>query len=359
MKANDSFNNCSNATDILLIQELKDLNFSRCITAAVCALILILLLVILCCSKAYSTMTHRIFLYLIFATLAEEVLFAANLILQPYFKINSTAEDNFEGPCRILGFLAHWSSMCSAFSAAGTIVHTIILMCIIIRYPQCLSTNNIPSCCAPRARKVVVDIVYLSIMILMPLIFVCHPLIKGNYGVTKAWCWIQALNNTDKRIFDQIFYGYSMYEGLGILWFAALVVLSIIYCKLSPNNSRAKVLLFRILMMTMFVLFYIIFVTVDMVVYVYYSRTHLPSYAVVVMQAVGVPIGTLIVPLGFLCSFYYQHFHRTCCARATRRQYEKLDAGKATCPASDRISLPSNTFFDNPYTGGFTSVTEW
>ena len=351
MEENGFPNNCGNTTDILSIQELKDLNFSRCNTAAVCALILILLLVTLCCSKAYSTMTHRIFLYLIFATLAEEVSFAANLILQPYFKINSTTEDAFKGPCTILGFFVHWSSMCYVFAAAGTIVHAIILMCIIIRYPQCLSTNNIPSCCIPRAREVVVDIVYLSIVILVPLIFMCPPLIKGSYGLTKAWCWIQADTG-----FDQINYGYYIYEGLGILCFAALVILSIIYCKLSPNNSRAKVLLFRILMMTMFVLFYIIFMTIDMVVYIYYTH---PYYAVMVMEAVGPPIGILIVPLGFLCSFYYQHFHRTCCTRATRRQYENLDAGKATCPASERISQPSNTFFDIPYTSGFTSVTEW
>ena len=357
MEANDFSNSCGNATDILPFQELKDLNFSRCITAVVCALILILLLVTLCYSKVYSTMTHRIFLYLIFVTLAEEVFFAANLILQPYFKINSTAEDYLVGPCRILGFLVHWSSMCYVFSAAGTIVHAIILMCIIIRYPQCLSTNNIPSCCTPRARKVVVDIIYLSIVILVPLIFVC-PLIKASYGLTIAWCWIQPNSCSDKGILDQIFYGYSIYEGLGILCFAALVILSIIYCKLSPNNSRAKVLLFRILMMTMFILFYIIFITIDMLVYIYYSRTHHPYYAVMVMEAVGVPMGTLIVPLGYLCSFYYQHFHRTCCTRATRRQYEKLDAGKATCPASERITQPSNTFFDIPYTGGFTSVTE-
>ena len=348
-------NNCGNTTNSLPFQDLRDLNFSRCITAAVCALILILLLVTLCCSKAYSTITHRIFLYLIIATLAEEVFFAANLILQPYFNINSTVEDDLKGPCRILGFLVHWSSMCYIFSAAGTIVHAIILMCIIIRYPQCLSTNNIPSCCTPRAREVVVDIVYLSIVILMPLIFVCPTLIKGNYGLTIAWCWIQV----DKGVLDQIFNGYNIDEGLGILCFATLVILSIIYCKLSPNNSRAKVLLFRILMMNVFVLLYIIFLTIHMLCYFYYSRTHLPSYVVMVMQAAGVPISTLIVPLGFLCSFYYQHFHRTCCTRATRRQYEKLDAGKATSPASERISQPSNTFFDIPYTAGFTSVTEW
>ena len=357
MEENGFPNNCGNTTHILSIQELKVLNFSRCITAAVCALILILLLVILCCSKAYSTMTHRIFLYLIFATLAEEASFAANLILQPYFKINSTAED-LEGACTILGFFVHWSSMCYVFSVAGTIVHAIILMCIIIRYPQCLSTNNIPTCCTPRARELVVDIFYLSIVILVPLILACPPLIKGSYGLTNAWCWIQC----DTDIFNQINYGYYIYEGLGILYFAALVILSITYCKLSSNNSLAKVLLFRILMMTMFVLFSIILMTIDVLFYLYYSRTHLthlPYYAVVVVQAVGAPIGILVVPLGFLCSFYYQHFHRTCCTRATRRQYEKLDTGKATSPASERISQPSNTFFDIPYTNGFTSVTEW
>ena len=87
--------------------------------------------------------------------------------------------------------------------------------------------------------------------------------------------------------------------------------------------------------------------------YIYYSRTHLPYYAVMVMQAVGVPIGIIIVPLGFLCSFYYQHFHRTCCTRATQRQYEKLDTGKAMCPASERISQPSNSFFSR------YSLYEW
>ena len=98
-------NNYGNTIDILSIEELKDINFSRCNIAAVCAVSLILLLVNLCCNKAYSTMIHRIFLYLIFATLAEEVSFAAILIFQPYFKINSTAEDDLEGACTILGFL--------------------------------------------------------------------------------------------------------------------------------------------------------------------------------------------------------------------------------------------------------------
>ena len=92
--------------------------------------------------------------------------------------------------------------MCYVFSVAGTIVHAIILMCMIIRYPHAYQLiTYIPSCCTPRAREVVVDIFYLSIVILVPLMFVCPPLIKGNYGLTIVWCWIQV----DKGILDQIY----------------------------------------------------------------------------------------------------------------------------------------------------------
>ncbi len=110
--------------------------------------------------------------------------------------------------------------------------------------------------------------------------------------------------------------------------------------------------------MTIAVLIYGAFIMAAMLIYFLHAQIHIHDFTVMILQAVSVPLGLLIFPLGFLCSFNYQHFQKIFCfkGRRRRRQYANLDEG--TCPASDRVSQPSSTFFVIPHTNAFPTEAE-
>lgn len=89
------------------------------------------------------------------------------------------------------------------------------------------------------------------------------------------------------------------------------------------------------------------------------ARVLMQSCTTAMILQILVPIWYLDIPVGFLISFYGKYLYHLCCKKAIiHRQYEVLCSRRATCPTSNRISMPSGTYFEPSHTGAFTTIEE-
>ena len=347
MDEHDSrFSNCNTT---LNLSQLIQMNYSRGITGALCACPLIIMLLLLCYSKAYASLIQRLFLYLIMACTAVEIFMAATIERQ--FQYN-----NQDKVCTALGFLTQWSAIIFDLCAIAVIVYLTFL--VFVR----MKCNHLLHISPTTRQKVLIESVYLVIVLALPLIILWVPFMDGNYGLAVAWCWIRAKDEdcNDTGIRDQIMVGYAFYIAVGILGILAMIGTSVLYCMVSrsANFVYVRKLLLQNLALLFILLLYILgacYTLINRIIF--YAIREDQSYAVWIFHSVVPPICILILPFGFLGSFYFEYFQRKFCLskfrKKSRAQYEKLDN---TAPLSERQTSPSSTYFEVPYTNGFTTV---
>ena len=332
--------NCTNLT----ASHLENMNLSRGLTAAVCVVILLLMLVVLCVSKAYVSVIQRLFLYLILATIWREVCLTATLEHQFLYEHQDTV-------CSVLGFITHWSGLIVILSALGVIIYTMVLICKTMK-----QSSSSPS----RRQRVLLEILYVILIITLPLSFILASATRGNYGLATAWCFIRAINKECEKvgIVEQLVLAYGGYELVSIAGIVSIIVLAIMYCRMSADIPGVKKLLIRSLILTSFVLLYLLFTNTALAIRVYSGVSGWPyKYGMWLYFGVIIPLCQLIIPVGFLGSFYFNHFYLKCCKKHARRhQYNRLENQRKTFPASKNSTTPSSTFFHVPYTNAFTSV---
>ena len=90
------------------IEELKEIDLTRGITAIIYAIIVALILVFLLCNRAYKQRTERLLLYLLFGTAVTEVIKALGMEYQFEYS-------HQEKVCKWLAFFMYWSS-CTMFT---------------------------------------------------------------------------------------------------------------------------------------------------------------------------------------------------------------------------------------------------
>ena len=335
--------NCTNLTE----SQLNHMNLSRGLTAAVCVMILVTMLLALCISKAFITIVQRLFLYLILATIFRELCLTATLEHQFYYKHQDEV-------CTALGFVTHWSSTIVIFSALGVILYIMLLICVSMK------CNHLSTTTLSRRTRILLEALYLLSVILLPLTIIWIPLKNGNYGLAVAWCWIRAINQDcdDVGLIEQLVLGFGGYEIVSIVGVLAILVLAITYRKTSTNFPRVKRLLLQSFTLTSSMLLYLVFTNTGLAIRLYSGITGYEyHYGMWLYHGIIIPLCQLIIPFGFLGSFYYRHFQKRCCKKHVQRSnYNRIDDQVKTFPASSRISAPSSTFFNISYTNAFTTV---
>lgn len=336
--------NCTNLT----YTQLNNMNLSRGVVAVFCVLLLVAMLTVLCAIKAYKSVVQRLFLYLIVITIVDEMCNVAVM------------EHRFHYPhqdvvCAAVGFATHWCSSVVVECAVGVIAYTVLLICVSFR------RNGLPTTTLSRKARVFLEVLYLIVIILLPLTVIWIPFLNGNYGLAVAWCWIRTVHENCEKVaeLEQLIMGYGGFEIVSIAGIVAFFGLSITYCRISTARfAQVRRLVLQSLTLTSFVLLYLVSANTGLAIRIYSVVTkwkqHYPMW---IYHGVIIPICQLIIPFGFLGSFYFQHLRHHCCVKQMRRGYLRLEGANKTCPESTRVSMPSQTFFDVPYTDGFTSVT--
>ena len=337
--------NCTNMT----LQQLHYMTIIRSTVALICMVVLVVMLLALCVSKAYKSFVQRMLIYLVTAAILDELFQASSLE-------NLLRFSHQEMTCTVLGFLTNWVDNISSLHSLSIIIWTIILAFIHLNYPH-YSSVSLSTCW-----KIVIDVSYLVLTILLPLLVMWMPLKNGNYGIAVAWCFIRAFNEDCKDVgfVDQMVAGYGIYGFIEVIGILAMAGVIIVYCRLSANYTRVKALLLQNLGLTSFVLLSFLIVCTCLAIRIH-SALHnwTQPYAVWLLHGASIPLFHLIIPLGFFGSFYFNYFRNKFCKKKCNPGAQLLEEDRKTiAPTSVRQTAPSSTYFNISYTNGFTSIRD-
>ena len=363
---------CSNLTE----RDLLSLNLAFSTTGLVSYLISTLILLLLLFYKAYHSVLQRLFLYLMVATNARELGVSASL--EHYFHYKGQKE-----VCTWVAFFYNWAGMIVFVFTLGILIY---LLCFVYRLAK---GNTVPKILQSRCRRIALECIYVILPLMVSFVYAWMPYINHNYGVAGAWCWIRTMddNCTVVGLVDQILNGYVFYVTGGVIGLVLIIIIVIMYCKLPPTLSEARLLLRKTFIILVCMLLYVAIIVTALSLRMHTARIgeyqHLVLWLVI---TITFPISQLMFPFGFLVCFYsIKKLHwksikkamdewRLCCVccyrygcmencttmdkiqHTVRFQQQPADLTQApTVHESTRVSLPSSTFYQVSHSNGFST----
>lgn len=363
-----SIENCTNFT----IPQLLSLNLSISITGGLCFLLSSSIILLLLFNKAYSSLLQRLFLYLMVATALRHLsLFS---LIEHYFYYAGQNE-----VCIVVAYFNHWMVAMTLFFTIGMLLYLFFMV-------SCLAKGNtltVPMVLQSKYRRIILECLYVILFVIASFAYASEPYFRGTYGLAGAWCWITSLNQTCQKtksgLPEQVT-SYSLILAVGVIGMVLMLFIAITYCRLQRTLKEARQLLRKTFVILVCLLIFIAFNVITIFVRIYSTKhslyTHFSEW---VIHAVAQSISFLVFPLGFLLCFYSIRAMLpmkckcgSCCShiwplkifkrnRITRSYYVGRPAAALTtlvptAQKSTRISQPSNTFFNVPYTDGFTHI---
>ena len=312
------------------------------------ALIILAILSFLIYYKAYSSLFQRLYLYLIIATLLNEIVGIVSIEHHWLYPGQETV-------CRWVGLFLGWTYVLLFIFSYEIIFYLLYLVVSKIRGIQC----EFIRCCG-----VTVEVMYIALPVLIATAFAVPPYKQQRYGIAGPWCFVRSLSDDCEPIgkeFQLAFYG--MYMALGIAGIVACLIFSIVYFKLSSSFREVRHLLKRTLYVLVFKFVHILMIMCSVAcrVYTLWTQRH-EQYVLWFLHALAVPLGVLVFPLGyFLCfhpvgqiaQIFYKRVAHKCCKRkiSLSRNEERSMTFQSTAPRSNRVSQPSYTFFFASHSG--------
>ena len=356
-----------NCTHDLCIEKWRSLNLVRSLLAFLGSLVILIILLFLIYYKTYSSLFQRLYLYLIIATLLNELVGVVSIEHQWYYPRQ-------EMVCVWVGLFTGWTYVLLFIFSYEIIFYLLFLVVSKIKgieFSQC-GVRCI------RCFAIAIELVLIALPLFISTAFAVPPYIQDRYGIAGPWCFVRSLNyncTPTGEVFQKAFYG--MYMALGVAGIVATVIFLVVYCKLSSSFKEVRYLLKRTLCVLVFKFFHILMIMCSVAcrLYTLRARRH-ELYGLWLLHAIAVPLGVLVFPLGyFLCfhpvggsivQFVYRNIIQKCCRHMTSLDFDgeqSLTLLRATAPASNRISQPSTTFFfashsDQPSKGSHPAVSD-
>ena len=341
--------NCTNFTDA----NWKSLNLVRSVAAILGTVIILAILLFLIYNKLYSSLFQRLYLYLIIATLLSDISGVISIEHLWHYK-------GQEAVCEGVGLFLAWTYVLTFIFSYEIIAYLLYLVVTKIRgtrFPQCGFGNT--RCCG-----VTVEIAYIAIPVIIATVFALPPLMQHKYGIAGPWCFVRSLNDDcEPTGYSAQMTFYGMYMTLGVAGIIASLIFLIVYFKLANTFKEVRHLLKRTLYVLGFKFIHILMILCSVAcrVYTLQSRRH-ERYGLWLTHALAFPIGVLVFPLGYFLCFHHvgQIIHkgfkklvlkyRKHNTSFNRVAVPSITAARwATMPKSDRITQPSDTYFDVPH----------
>ena len=263
----------------------------------------------------------------------------------------------------------------------------IVFFLLYMVYKQ-LSGDPFPRLSHSKRLRVSLECLYVSTMTFFPLVYLWVPFVHGNYGLSGAWCWMRGIDENCKSVGfeDQMLFFYSIDAIVSTVSVLSTLLLLVVFCRLARayreiRQQHMKTVRLTLLLMA-FLFASVVLDSMGLIVRLYTGLTGTHQvYTLWLMYAVGPPIAELIFPIGFMVylyslkTFQWDAIKRAavewkaccscskCCKRRSSRSYMhcSMDSSSneyTTAPISNRISVPSSSFFHVPHTGNFTSISE-
>ena len=337
-----SIENCTNFT----IPQLLSLNLSISITGGLCFLLSSSIILLLLFNKAYSSLLQRLFLYLMVATALRHLsLFS---LIEHYFYYAGQNE-----VCIVVAYFNHWMVAMTLFFTIGMLLYLFFMV-------SCLAKGNtltVPMVLQSKYRRIILECLYIILFVIASFAYASEPYFRGTYGLAGAWCWITSLNQTCQKtksgLPEQVT-SYSLILAVGVIGMVLMLFIAITYCRLQRTLKEARQLLRKTFVILVCLLIFIAFNVITIFVRIYSTKhslyTHFSEWVILPMKC----------KCGSCCSHIWplKIFKRN---RITRSYYVGRPAAALTtlvptAQKSTRISQPSNTFFNVPYTDGFTHI---
>ena len=311
------------------------------------ALIILAILSFLIYYKAYSSLFQRLYLYLIIATLLNEIVGIVSIEHHWLYPGQETV-------CEWVGLFLGWTYVLLFIFSYEIIFYLLYLVVSKIKgitLPQC-------GMACTKFCGVTVEAVYIVLPLLISTAFAVPPYKQQRYGIAGPWCFVRSLSDDCKPIgkeFQLAFYG--MYMALGVAGIIACLIFSVVYFKLSSSFKEVRYLLKRTLCVLVFKFVHILMIACSVTcrVYTLWTQRH-EQYVLWFLHALAVPLGVLVFPLGYFLCFhplgkiaqiiYKKVAHKCCKHKITFVQNEDRSMTlQSTAPKSNRVSQPSHTFF--------------
>lgn len=216
---------------------LKALVISRSATALLsflfCLLVLLFSVVRFCRKSSKYDINERLMIYL----MIPSSLYSLSVVFQ-YIAYYDYSNASYVIGCQVVGFFSlmfNWMMMIITFC---------IILHLLVMYfcrPNCLERSN------ENASKWLkkLDMFYLLLTLLGPLLFIFWPFINNYYGKDGTWCFIKShpVNCTTSLtgIMEQLFVWYVWKAALSIILFFSLVaILSLLVCKKAIRKDKKR-----------------------------------------------------------------------------------------------------------------------
>ena len=325
----------------LNLLQIQNVNLTLSIIGGIGSLLAAVVVVLLVSIRAYKTVLQRLFLYGVFSTMIHEAVHFASI------------EERFKYPqqgqvCAALGFLTNWTTWVVCDFHVCIVGYLLCVVFYQLRGNQFFLMVQSPT------RKRFIEIVCVLLSITLPLAVLWVPFLKSMYGLDESWCWIKAYKNdcNSTGLNDKLIYGYSFFEVVGLGAFVTTVGIIITYCTVASKYSNVRHLLRHIIILSLAIIIYMVLLNLMLMVDLLKTDTYKRQICFVV----AANLKELIFLSGFLLTFYGPK----CIKKTTSKEklHNKEGTGKeyGTFKESDRVSAPSGTFYEIPYTGEFTSI---
>ena len=360
------FSNCSNLTT----EDLVIINLAFSGTGAASCFISSLIVLLLLISKSYHSVLQRLFLYLMVTTSVRELFLAASI--EHHFEYSGQ-----ETVCTWIAFIYNWTGIVLFVFTVGIMIYLFFL----VRYVA--KGNTVPQFLQSKHRRVCLEGSYVALSIVITFAYASIPYFTHNYGLAGAWCWIRALDENCKLtlsgLLAQLFHGHIFYESGGIVGIVLMIAIAVVYCRLPVTLQEARLLLRKsLIVMTCFLLYVVVVVIALSIRMITAKTSSYQHFAIWFSIGITYPISLLLFPVAFLLCFYpvsklfkcavctevqkcfcfFCDKHKARNKRAVRFQQPAYSTHVVpTFPESTRVSPPSSTYFQVPYTNNFTHIT--
>ena len=371
MDERPQFSSIENCTSFTATQ-LLSLNLSISITGGLCFLISSSIILLLFFNKAYFSLLQRLFLYLMVATALRHLsLFS---LIEHYFYYAGQ-----KAVCILVAYFNHWMVAMTLFFTIGMLLYLFYMVSRLAKG----NTLTIPTILQSKYRRISLECLYIFLLVISSFAYASEPYFRGTYGLAGAWCWITSLNETCQKtksgLPEQVT-SYSLILAVGVIGIFLMMFIAITYCQLQSTLKEVRLLLRKTFIILICLLMFTAFNVITIFVRIYSTKHSLyQHFSEWVIHAVAQSISFLVFPLGFLLCFYsvramlsMQCKCSSCCSQIwslkifqrkrniTHPYYNGERPAPSTlaptAPKSTRVSQPSNTFFNVPYTDGFTHI---
>ena len=364
-------NNCSNISS----DELLMVNLTISITAAVCTTILFTITISLFLCKQFNTLLKRLFLYVMIAATTRGLFLTASI--ERHFQNRTDGEE----VCSSIAYFYDWTGLVLGVFIVGLTLYLLCLVCSLIKGNLTTRAKFLKS----SRNKTILEMFYVILTFSFTFLYAIIPYITDSYGLANAWCWIKIIDENCQMmtsgLIEQFSHGYLFFFTGGLVAFILTLAMAFIYRQLPSTLFEARLLLKRTSILLVCILLRILVILTAFISEMLDPRLRSKQqlFALWMVIAILYPVSLLLYPCGYLFSFYHEIIYhglskmkaklKVCCIWVLKHTQRKKQGTNSvptplvesirapTFAKSTRLSLPSHTYFNVPYTDQFTDLS--